>query len=254
MRFSPRWVVAVAAVLLASSASWVSAQPRIEPRATDLFKKMSDYLGGTKAFSVRASFRQEVVLVTGQKLEYESWSQVSVRRPDRLRTSRHGVLENIEFYYDGKTATLFRKEANFYAVEPVPPTVDGMFDAMRARVDIDIPGSDLIYGDAYAGMMENVTDAMYVGLEDIGGSRAHHLAFRDSDVDWQVWIQDGEKPLPVKYVITTKWTTGAPALAVALTDWDLAPRLDDATFAFVPPPGALKIDFRRPPDVPAARR
>ena len=269
MRFMSRWVAVAAVVLTASSAAWVSAQPpvppakaatgdtgqpRIDPQALELFKKMCDYLGSAKAFRVRASFREEVMLLTGQKLVYDSWAQVSVRRPDRLRTSRHGILEDLEVYYDGKSVAMFRRQPNLYAVTPAPPTIGGMFDAMRSQFDISIPGSDLLYADAYAGMIEDVTDAFYVGLEDIGGLLAHHLGFRHPDVDWQVWIQEGEKPLPVKYIITTKWMTGAPSFDVAMTDWDLAPRLDDATFAFMPPPGAQKIEFKRPPDVPAAYR
>ena len=88
MRLPSRWVAVAAAVAAVSSAALVSAEPRIDPQATEVFKKMSDYLGRTKALSARATFRQEVVLLTGQKVEYESWSQVTLRRPDRLRTSR----------------------------------------------------------------------------------------------------------------------------------------------------------------------
>jgi hypothetical protein len=73
----------------------------------------------------------------------------------------------------------------------------------------------------------------------------HHLAFRTPSIDFQVWVQDGDKPLPRKYVITTKWMTGAPQNGVELTDWNLAPRIDDTVFTFTPPAGARKIDFLR---------
>ena len=254
MRLPSRWVAVAAAVAAVSSAALVSAEPRIDPQATEVFKKMSDYLGRTKALSARATFRQEVVLLTGQKVEYESWSQVTLRRPDRLRTSRHGLMENLDFYYDGKTTTIFRKEPNFYASAPAPATVDAMLEDLQAKLDIAIPGSDLLFADAYGGMIGDVTDALYVGPEEVGGVRAHHLAFRHSDVDWQIWIQEGDKPLPVKYVITTKWMTGAPSFDVVMTDWDLAPKVDDATFAFVPPSGSQRIEFKRPPDLPAVSR
>lgn len=254
MRDMFRWVAAAAAVAMLSSTAVATAQPRIDPRATDQLKKMTDLLVHTKALTVHATFRNEVVTLSGQKLEYESWAHVSMRRPDRFRTSRHATLEDLDFYYDGKTATVFRKQPNLSAAEPTAPTLDAMMDLVRAHLDIDIPGSDLLYTDAYAGMVDGLTDALYVGIEDVEGVQTHHVAFRNADVDWQLWIQDGEKPLPVKYVITTKWATGAPNFDVVMTDWDLAPRLDDSVFTFVPPPGARQIDFRRPASLPGAIR
>lgn len=140
---------------------------------------MCDYLGSMKTFSAHVSFREEVMLLTGQKIERESWSNLTVRRPNRFRALRHGALENLEFYYDGKTMTLFRKEPNVYALEPAPPSLDEMFDLIRSKFNVDIQGSDLLYADAYSGMTDDLTDATYIGLEDVGGVRAHHLAFRD---------------------------------------------------------------------------
>lgn len=225
--------------------------PRMDPKATELFKKMSDYLGGLKAFSFLASFRDERVMPTGEKLEYESSSKVTLRRPNRLHTVRHGVLENLEFFYDGKTMTLF-KGPNFYATVDAPANIDGMLDALLTRYGVDVPGSDLLFADAYSGMMPDVTDAKYLGTEDVGGTQARHISFRSPEVDWQIWIQDGDRPLPLKYVITTKGVAGEPSFGVRLMDWDLAPKATDAVFAFVPPAGAMKIEFKRPADVPAA--
>jgi hypothetical protein len=39
----------------------------------------------------------------------------------------------------------------------------------------------------------------YIGREEVGGSVTHHLAFRNPNVDWQIWIRDGQQPLPLKY-------------------------------------------------------
>src|SRR5271170_6078549 len=114
MRDKCRWVavVALSGIAMVSAAQPVPAAraatasndegPRVDPKATDLLKKMSDYLGSQKAFTVHASFSEEMILVNGQKIEYESSSQLSLRRPDRFRADRHGVKENLTLYYDGK--------------------------------------------------------------------------------------------------------------------------------------------------------
>ena len=94
-------------------------------------------------------------------------------------------------------------------------------------------------------LMENVNSGFYVGISIVDGVNCHHLAYRDDEVDWQIWIEDGDKPLPKKFVITTKWLTGAPQYTVSVKSWDLSPKLKDDMFTFVPPKDAKKIEFVR---------
>jgi hypothetical protein len=61
-------------------------------------------------------------------------------------------------------------------------------------------------------------------------------------VDWQLWVQHGDTPLPMKYVITTKWLTGAPQYAVRFRNWDTAPEVSAEQFAFSAPEGARELD------------
>jgi hypothetical protein len=95
-------VVALSFAALVSAAQTTSAegQPQIDPKPTALLKKTTDYLTSAKAFSIRLSFTDEVVLLNGQKIGPESAAQVFLRKPDHFRTIRHGVNENLDFYYD----------------------------------------------------------------------------------------------------------------------------------------------------------
>jgi hypothetical protein len=86
-----------------------------------------------------------------------------------------------------------------------------------------------------------VKEGAVVGSAFVGGVEADHLAFRTDLVDWQIWISKGDKPLPLKYVITTKWVTGAPEYSLRLTNWK-TDGVDAAQFAFNPPADAKKID------------
>ena len=72
-----------------------------------------------------------------------------------------------------------------------------------------------------------------------------HLAFRGPVVDWQIWIADGDKPLPRKYVITTRGDPAQPQYMVLMSNWNVAPKVSDAMFRFTPPQGAKKTDFLR---------
>ena len=70
-----------------------------------------------------------------------------------------------------------------------------------------------------------------------------HLAFRGSEVDWQIWIEDGDKPLPRKFILTSKKVAGEPEFTVLIRSWDMAPELTNSEFSFTPPKGAKKIEF-----------
>ena len=109
----------------------------------------------------------------------------------------------------------------------------------------DAPAGDLIYSNAYEALTEDVVSGSYVSLSIVDGIRCHHLAFRGNEVDWQIWIDDGDKPLPRKFIITSKWMTGAPQYTVLVKSWNLSPELTDDYFTFAPPKGAEKIDFIR---------
>ncbi len=210
---------------------------------------MCDYVRGLQSFTVQALNTLEVILVDGEKLAFESVADVTVQRP-RIRSHRVGVDE-AEFLYDGKTLTVYSKKGNFYASQPAPPTLDAAMDFLRANLSIDLPGTDLLYADAYAGLMEDVFEADYIGLETLAGAHAHHLAFRGREVDFQVWVEDGDRPLPRKYLITTKWMTGAPTFGISMTNWNVSPRIDPAAFVFTPPSGARKIEFLKTAASPA---
>src|SRR5688500_14400635 len=79
------------------------------------------------------------------------------------------------------------------------------------------------------------------------GVDCHHLAIRQADVDWQVWVENSQTPVPRKLVITTKTEPTEPQYMATL-DWEFAPRMDDSLFAFTPPATAARIVFARAKD------
>ena len=62
------------------------------------------------------------------------------------------------------------------------------------------------------------------------------------EVDWEIWIQEGIKPLPHKFAITYKKQKGSPRYVATLKNWMIPARHEAATFTFTPPAGAQKID------------
>jgi len=226
-------------------ASVYGQAPAIEDKADQLLRKMSDYLDGLKQFSVQTENTLEVVLKSGQKIQYDNPAELNLQRPNKLHAKRVGDIVDQELYYDGKTLTLYQKDQNYFATIEVPPTIDETIDFARDYLDLFCPGGDLIYSSPYRFLTEDVISGFYVGMSIVSGTRCHHLAFRGNEVDWQIWIEEGTRPLPKKFIVTSKWMTGAPQFTVVINSWDLSPQLTENTFTFEPPKKAQKIDFIR---------
>jgi hypothetical protein len=220
------------------------AQPAgIDPQAEKLLRRMSDYLAGRQQFSLKAESTLEVVLTSGQKVQFDSPATLVVSRPNKLHAHRKGDIVNQEFFYDGKTLTLYNPKENLYATTAAPATLDETFDFAREKLDIVAPGTDLFYTNAAEKMLKAFSSAFVVGPSVVAGAKTTHLAFRTADVDGQVWIDDGDKPLPRKFILTSKQVKGEPEFTIVIRSWDLAPKVTDKEFVFTPPKGAKKIEF-----------
>ena len=168
----------------------------MDPAATAILKRMTDYLGSLKAFSVHTQNTIEDLLAPGERIDLEVSATVTVERPNKLLTERKGDLVSQNFYYDGKTLTLYDPSKKVYATEPAAGTLEGMLDYARDTLGLVIPASDLVYPNAYELLMKDVTAAKVIGKTVVGGVKCDHLLFRRPGVDFQVWIADGKEPLP----------------------------------------------------------
>ena len=224
------------------SSATVFAIEGVSQEADDILQSMSNFVGSLENFSFDYDVDMEVIVTSGEKLQFSASGEIVVRRPDGLHFVRQGPFGVGELLFDGSTITLFRTGANaFYQIDSVG-TIDDAIDNLRNDLDIDAAAADLIYEQSYGGLMEGTVSGQYVGEGYVNGVRSHHLAFRGIDVDWQIWIQMGDTPLPMKYVITTKWVTGAPQYSVRLRNWSPDADADDERFAFSPASGATRIE------------
>lgn len=221
----------------------VSERAQVDREATAVVRRMADYLTSLRTFRVTADSTTELVLDTGQKIQVLATSHVAVQRPNRLRSERRGPLAHITFLYDGRTITMYGRRHNLYAQAEAPPNLDQALDFARERLEVEAPGADLLYSDVYEGLIEGTTSGRYLGEVEVDGVVCDHVAFQGEDVDWQLWVERGDRPLPRRYVIVTKDQRSLPEFVVELRDWEVAPTLAAADFEFTPPPGATEIEF-----------
>jgi hypothetical protein len=224
-----------------------SAQPAgVDAKADKLLRAMTTYMAGLQRFSVKTENSLEAVTTEGQKIQFVAPATLSFQRPDKLVARRHGDVADQRFIYDGKSLTLFNPGSGYYSTVPAPATLDAMLEFAQTKLDVVAPGSDLIDTRAYDKLMQDVKTGTYIGLEVVGGQRCHHLAYQGAEVDWQLWVREGERPLPCRYVITSKNIVGAPQFTMQVVSADTQPKIAPGSFRFVPPAGAKAVEFLPP--------
>lgn len=230
------------ALFICLTVSPVMSAEGINPDADKILRSMSSYLGEAPIFSVNADIDNEIITTDGQKLQLSSFAKIVVERPAKFHIQRKGMIADAEFIFDGKTLTLYGKGLNVYAQIEVLGTIDDSIRAYELETGIPAPGADLLFADPYAILSSGVVSGVYIGTAYINGVECHHLAFREAEVDWQLWVQTGDTPLPIKYIITTKWLTGAPQYEIRFREWNMKPNIKDSQFTFSVPKGVRKVE------------
>src|SRR6516164_20830 len=211
--------------------------------AKKLLKAMSDFLAAQKSLSADFDTVLEVVTPTDQKLGLASSGTVTLVRPDKVRVARSGGFADFEILYDGKALTLLGKNANLYTQVAAPGTVDQLIDALRDKFKRPLPGADLLMTDSYDELMQDVYDSKDLGSGVINGVECDTLAFRKNDVDWQIWIAQGERPYPCRFVVTSKLANGDPQYTIQFRDWKFGKDVAADDFAFKNASNAKRVEL-----------
>jgi hypothetical protein len=236
-----RWPL-VLTTALTMSASLVSQASAESGDADKLLKAMSDYVASQKTISITYDSDIEVITADLQKIQFTSSGQVQLSRPDKLRATRTGGYRDVEIVFDGKLLTVNNKDAKDYAQIEATGTADHLIDVLRDEYGVVAPGADLLLPNASEVMTADALDGVVIGKGVIDGVECDHLAFRNVDTDWQIWIESGAKPIPRKYVITSKGVAEAPQYTLRIKEWKTDVPAD--AFAFKPDQAAKKIAIR----------
>jgi len=233
--------VAVSLMFLLGTSTGVGAD---EADAKRILKAMSDYVGSQKSVSLEFDAILEVVTKDDQKLALASSGTVALNRPDKIHVTRKGGFVDTELFFDGKMLTLLGKNLNLYSQLDVPGTIGHLIDELRDNYQRPLPAADLLLSNAYDALMLDVVDVKDLGSGVIGGVECDFLAFRTNEVDFQIWIAQGNRPYPYRYVITSKRISGGPQYTIQTRNWKTGDEVAATDFSFKNPTSADKVELK----------
>jgi hypothetical protein len=203
---------------------------------------MSDYVGRQETIEFTFDSDIEVITPELEKIQFTTSGEALLKRPDKLRAHRVSGHADVALYFDGKTAMIYGKTIDGYTQFDAPGTVDQLIAGLRDGHGVAIPGGDLLMSNSYDSLIAGVLDAKRIGYGMVEGRRCEHLAFRNFDTDWQLWVEVGDSPVPRKMVITSKTMNAAPQYTVRIKSWKTGGMPPADAFVFAPPSTARRLD------------
>ena len=234
--------------VLAATLLPASATP--QPSARDLLRKMSDTLAAAQTFRFSATREIDGALLGVEDVPLKARIDALVQRPDKFAATAVSRAGERRFIADGRTLTLFESRTNFFAVVPMPATIDALVDRLDTKYGFVPPLAEFALSNPYEEFRRGADTVAWLGREKIGGSplfglgavECDRIALKGPDADAELWIGVADH-LPRKLVATFKNLPAKPRLTVRFHRWDLAAKATPADFAFTPPKGATKIEM-----------
>ena len=161
---------------------------------------------------------------SGQKVEFGETRRITLARPNQLRVEEIASDGRLDLaLFDGKNITVFDGDSNVYASTPQPGTVDDALVFFVRDLRMRMPLARLLSSRLPSEWPKRVTTVDYVESFDIDGVKTHHVAGRTDAVDFQYWITDGPRPLPLRVVLTYVNEPGQPQFWANFSDWNTSP-------------------------------
>lgn len=213
------------------------------PNPLDLYRSLNAHLAGATTFSVHIEKQFDVIRTNGAKVLYSGALDLLVNREGGLHIDYGDDLSAKEAWYDGTTLTFMDHLENVYARVPAAGRVGEMMVDVNERFGLELPLAPLLEYTQPGDFESAVQSATYLGLHDAAGESCHHALYRGANVDLQLWITAGDKPLLRKMVVTFLNIEGVPQQSLVFSDWNLKPDIDSRSFKADIPDGAIRTEF-----------
>jgi hypothetical protein len=207
-----------------------------------------------KQFSFRSHTLRAYAGANGELLHIAHTTKTVVRRPDRLFAEVTGDDGSKEVFFDGKTLVVYGVEQKQYASLPVTGSIDQMIEVAEKRLGADFPLADLLTDDPAKSVLSGITSGGQVGTAIIDGVHCRHFFFDQAaeGLELELWLEDNDRALPRRVVVTYRTLPGHPTFSAELSDWDFSPQVPDSVFVFQPPAGVTQVEMKaNAPGAPA---
>lgn len=220
------------------------AAQMVMPDALAALERMGEHLKTLKQFTLTAATTSEDVLDFDEKVMIGGNIIYRVKTPDRFNLTIKTDKREREYFYDGKTVTVYAPTLKYYSVFPASDTIAKTIEEAESTYGVEVPLADLFYLGTKGSKADasNIVSAFYVSDSKIDGIVCAHYAYRTATANFQIWIAKEGEPLPCKIVRDIPDDPARPQYTAVLT-WKPNENFAEDEFTFTPPQDAKKIEM-----------
>lgn len=214
----------------------------VEPEAMAALNRMGATLRSLQRFTVQSDATAEQVYPDGEKIHVPVRTKYTISMPNQMNVDFVSDSGQRVLRYDGKFMTLAGTKSRKYVRFPLTGSVVDVFNRLEDDFGIELPLREMFLWGSEASDVEPPYAARYIGDSMIGGDAVSHYAIRQTGLDWQIWLDKGDKPLPRKLVITANDEPSLPQFIAHFT-WNTAPDIARDAFSTAAPKDYQLVDF-----------
>jgi len=222
------------------------------PDPFELLKKMSGYMGREAHLKMTVDETFDEVVAAGQKIQLSNERTIQVKRPDKASVDIRGAGIRRRITCDGENFTAVDLLKNLYATIPMKGSLDSTMDKLAQQYGMAQPVEDLLYRDINERLAGKIKAGQFLGREKVGEHTCNHLAFTQANLSWQVWADEGGKPVPRRLVISYDSAPGRPRYTLLITQFETPLVMPDWDFKANLPDGAMSTGLLTLTGQPAA--
>ena len=230
--------------------SFAQTKAKIDPKAAEILKQVTAYVGSAKTLSFTAVTMYDVLSKSGIKTLHVVRQDIVLRRPRGLYSRFKNELGTTrQMWFDGETLTVFQENKNIFDVVTMnlsaKATNDDFLDALSERIGVSFPVINLLYSNLARNVRENVISGVYLGQRNmiLDGTQAHHLSFESQNADWQIWVAVGDKPVILRMAVTYVTQAERPGFITFMSNWKVNGEVHASRFKPDLPKGAKRQKF-----------
>ena len=214
-----------------------AVDPRVTSAAATL-KRMHVYLREAADLEFRTTARDSGEV---KALGRSGSARFQIRKPNLFRVEAVVDGQATIYVSDGKTLTIFRPGTGKYMQLPARDTIVGTMYGATGILAQQARIVDFFWTVDYLEVVgEDVRVLDKDAVQNISGHDCRRYSVDRMDDSWDVWIAQGDLPLPCR-LISRRRDTSAQVQSNEFA-WTATPKFTSDTFVFTPPAGARLVD------------
>jgi outer membrane protein assembly factor BamB len=219
---------------------------KVDPKALDIVKQVCEAYKEAKSLHVDVAADTKIQ-EGDEKREIHVAGSIDQERPNRFALRVRHVGDDkagLDFVSDGNNLFVQALRFKQYTEAEAPKEIAELGSKLQrlGHVNTGMLFQNLLTENPYESLVDSLTAGAYVGEEKVGETKAHHVAFKQPDMNWELWVAAEGKPVVLKAGVSQGSDDVKVATVETYKNWKFGQTPSKDAFAFKPAADVKKVN------------